>query len=112
MSPNSYFLPCSMYSSSIPSSLVKFNVMLLLKAPSNLNFTLEMTPRTPKDTLAALRRGSLLSNLWTLANPSSADPGTTRLSPTTWSWRAPPLPHHELPWAPVLIRPPTVTPSQ
>lgn len=42
MSPNSYLLAWSMNSSSMPSSLVKLNLMLRLKAGSNENVTYQM----------------------------------------------------------------------
>ncbi|WVZ95422.1 LOW QUALITY PROTEIN: hypothetical protein U9M48_041190 [Paspalum notatum var. saurae] len=71
-----------------------------------------MTPRTPRDTLAASRSGSPTASSLTTANPCSAGAGVTILSPTTYSCTALPLPQSELPCAPVASIPPRVRPYQ
>uniref|UniRef100_J3LQA4 Uncharacterized protein n=1 Tax=Oryza brachyantha TaxID=4533 RepID=J3LQA4_ORYBR len=67
-----------------------------------------MTPRTPRETLAASRSGSSAASTRTLAYPSAAGAGVTMRIPTTYSCTALPLPHSELPCAPVPSLPPTV----
>ena len=42
-----------------------------------------MAPKTPRETLAALNKGSFDSNLKTLAYPSDLEPGTIILIPKT-----------------------------
>jgi hypothetical protein len=74
--------------------------------------TFEMTPNKPTETSAALNRSSPRHNLSTLAYCFVSPAATTKLNPITWSCTAPPRPHHELPWEPVLNRPPMLTPSQ
>nr|ACR37326.1 unknown [Zea mays]ACR37347.1 unknown [Zea mays] len=71
-----------------------------------------MTPRTPSETLAASRSGSPATSSLTTAKPWEAGAGVTILSATTYSCTALPLPHSELPWAPVASKPPTVRPYQ
>ncbi|KAB8083003.1 hypothetical protein EE612_005069, partial [Oryza sativa] len=79
---------------------------------SDGSLTFEITPSKPRETTAALKSASPLRSATTLAHPSAAPAGTTSLSATTWSCTAPPRPHQELPWEPVLTSPPTLTPSQ
>ena len=71
-----------------------------------------MTPRSPKETLAAFRWSSCSVRLTTLAYLSSLEAGITNLIPTTYSWTALPLSNSELPWLPVPSIPPRVAPNQ
>lgn len=72
---------------------------------SDGSLTFEITPSKPRETRAALKSASPLRSATNLAHPSAAPAGTTSLSATTWSCTAPPRPHQELPWEPVLTSP-------
>lgn len=60
------------------------NKDFLLKLMIEVEDTLEMAPKVPKETLAALRRNCLEpSNVMTLAKPSDCAAGITSVRPTT-----------------------------
>ena len=71
----------------------------------------DTTPNTPRCTLAAFKSGSPTANARTVANPSAAVAGVTSVMATTYSCKAPPLPHSELPLTLLAVTPPSVTPS-